>query len=242
MRIFLLVAFLAIVVWLLLVRPTPEQLRRYMIRGGLIAVAALLILAVATGRLNPVFALFGAMLPFANKLLVLLRYLPLAKTLHQRYRQFRGGGARPGNRSQVKTASLHMTLDHDSGEIDARVLRGPHQGARLAELELPELVTLYEHYCAQDPESAALLENYLDRLHGEDWRRNTRAEGGATTTSGTMSEAEALEVLGLSGQPAEPEIVAAHRRLMQKLHPDRGGSTYLAAKINQAKETLLKAA
>ena len=103
-----------------------------------------------------------------------------------------------------------------------------------------KLVELYEHYCAHDQESAALLENYLDRLHGEQWRGRTGAERGAAAAPATMGREEALEILGLSGVPDEAEVIAAHRRLMQKLHPDRGGSTYLAAKINQAKDFLLK--
>ena len=88
----------------------------------------------------------------------------------------------------------------------------------------------------------ALLQAYLDRVHGDDWRQ--RANGGREQPrdpghAGEMSREEALQILGLGADAGEAEIVEAHRRLMQKLHPDRGGSAYLAARINLAKDILL---
>lgn len=55
----------------------------------------------------------------------------------------------------------------------------------------------------------------------------------------SMSREQALEVLGLGTQPTRDEVLAAHRRLIQRLHPDRGGSTYLAQQLNEAKQRLL---
>ena len=57
-----------------------------------------------------------------------------------------------------------------------------------------------------------------------------------------MSEVQAREILGLGPDPSRDEIIQAHRRLMQKIHPDRGGSTYLAQQLNEAKRILLKSA
>ena len=97
--------------------------------------------------------------------------------------------------------------------------------------------------CATDPQSANLLEAYLDREHGPEWREAepAGAQRPDPVRDGQMSRVEAYEILGLQPGAEKQEILAAHRRLMQKLHPDRGGSTYLAAKINKAKELLLEA-
>jgi len=86
-----------------------------------------------------------------------------------------------------------------------------------------------------------LLQTYLDREHADTWQQQAGAQGQqrATSKPGEMSREEALQILGLSSDASEAEIIETHRRLMQKLHPDRGGSAYLAATINLAKDTLL---
>ncbi|MDH3451307.1 MAG: DnaJ domain-containing protein [Gammaproteobacteria bacterium] len=244
MRFVLLGGLLALIVWLLLVRPTPADLRRYMKRGLLVGAAALLIFAVVTGRLHWLFALLGGLLPFANRLLGLLRFLPLFNSLLTQYRQGRGAaGPRRGNQSSVNTAHLRMHLDHDSGDMDGEILQGRLAGKRLSDLGVAELRTLFDEFSTIDEESAALLAAYLDRVHGENWREgraSDRATGGDERQSTAMSRQEALDILGLPESAEPDEVKAAHRRLMQKMHPDRGGSSYLAAKINRAKDVLLE--
>jgi DnaJ-domain-containing protein 1 len=133
-----------------------------------------------------------------------------------------------------------MTLAHDSGDINGEVLEGQFKGRTLKQLSLEELLQLLRE-CQDDEESVALLQAYLDRVYADTWRQQAGAQGQQQTSSGSgkMSPEEALQILGLSPGASEEEIIEAHRRLMQKLHPDRGGSAYLAAKINLAKETLL---
>src|ERR671919_225662 len=95
----------------------------------------------------------------------------------------------------------------------------------------------------EDPRSVPLLETYLDRRQ-PDWRAHVAGEqeggrGQQASAAGAMDEATACSILGLSPEASADEIKAAHRRLMTKLHPDHGGSSYLAAQLNQAKDLLL---
>lgn len=133
-----------------------------------------------------------------------------------------------------------MTLDHDTGNMDGEVLEGDFMGRLLSSLALNDLMTL-RRSCQQDPDSIQVLEAWLDRCH-PDWRQGADSAGNehaSSHTSGAMTEQEALDILGLPlGAPKE-KIIEAHRRLIQKLHPDHGGSTYLAAKLNEAKDFLL---
>ncbi len=156
-----------------------------------------------------------------------------------------GGGARPqtGQTTRVATEWVEMELDHDTGNMRGHVLKGAYSGKSLEGLSDDEALNVYSEAGAADSETARLLEAYLDRRLGADWRTrragaNERNSSGSRRDSG-MSRDEAYRVLGLTPGATEDEIRAAHRKLMLNLHPDRGGSDYLAAKINEAKDVLL---
>jgi hypothetical protein len=144
-----------------------------------------------------------------------------------------------GRTSQVRAAFIEMELDHDSGAMRGRILAGAHKGAALDGLDVRTLAGLAAEF---DDDSRALLVAYLDRRDAG-WREHAQgdaATGRRAASSGKMSEEEAYQILGLEPGASAEEIGRAHRTLMKKLHPDQGGSTYLAARINEAKETLTR--
>ena len=169
----------------------------------------------------------------------LLPMLLRARRIAQAARSFRGPS--PGQSSDVETVYLRMSLDHDTGELQGTVLEGPFRGRLVDELSLEELLALLRDCRVNDAESAELLESYLDRVHGPEWRGgDSGAHAGGNASDGqAMTVDEAYEILGVRRGADADEIRDAHRRLMLKIHPDQGGSTYLAAKINQAKDFLL---
>jgi DnaJ-domain-containing protein 1 len=139
---------------------------------------------------------------------------------------------RPGGRSEVKSAGLRMTLDHETGELDGEVTAGPFAGARLSALSAEELGRLYEEFeAAGDADSLALLHAWLDRSGREPPEPPPAADR-------PMTEAEAYRVLGLAPGASVEEVRAAYRRLMKRVHPDLGGSGALAAMLNEAKKVL----
>jgi hypothetical protein len=143
--------------------------------------------------------------------------------------------------SSVRSAGLDMGLDHETGEMDGEVLAGRHAGRRLSDLQMRELLEVGDDLKG-DAESLRLLESYLDRRH-PGWRDDVEADPGGRQRppvgAGRMSTQEAYEILGLAPGADEAEVREAHRRLMKQVHPDRGGSSALAAKINEAKDRIL---
>jgi hypothetical protein len=225
-----------------LVRTAPATVARYGKKTAIWAGIALLLFLVATGRLNWLVALVGTLLVAGQRLLPLLKFAPLAQQLHARYRGARAAqGPAPGQQSSVETAFLRMALDHDSGRMVGIVRRGRYRNQAVESLSLDELLNLLLECQNEDQQSVPILEAYLDRMHGDAWRERFEARGNGNSGSGPkdMSVREAYEVLGLAPGASPDEIRDAHRRLMQKMHPDRGGSSYLATKINQAKDLLL---
>ncbi len=164
------------------------------------------------------------------------------------------GSQTPGLTSRVVTDHLEMELDHDTGAMQGRVLKGEFFGREISEMTPADLAKLWQECRFADPQSAELIAAYLDNTHAS-WRDDMAGDGGAedaeTADAGAgaggggagpatgITLDEAYDVLGLDRSADADDVRRAHRNLMQKMHPDHGGSTYLASKINAAKELLL---
>lgn len=204
--------------------------------------AALLIVAVliAMGRLPAQFILapLGGLGAFLIRFLpTLMRLLPFWQMVMTR--RAASQPKRGGQTSTIRTEFLEMVLDHDSGEMSGTVLTGQHKGQHLNDMTLEALLGLLLE-CQPDSDSQQVLEAYLDR-HQESWREQASASSRVppSDAEAPMSRQLALEILGLTDTASEADILHAHREMMRRLHPDRGGSDYLAKKINAAKDYLI---
>ena len=150
-----------------------------------------------------------------------------------------GAGSRPGRSSIARSAMLEMRLDHASGAMTGTILSGAYGGRAVETLSRPELISLRQELARDDPDGVSLLEAYLDRRFAG-WREADQGQRQGRGGSGAMSRREAFEVLGLAEGAAAADIIRAHRTLMKKFHPDHGGSTALAARVNQAKDVLMQ--
>jgi DnaJ-like protein len=153
-----------------------------------------------------------------------------------------GGRGAGGQKSSVRSAMLEMELDHATGELTGIVLAGPFEGRALHSLTRADCFDLYAAALGGDPDGARLLETYLDRRFAG-WRAASEDQADARSGDGgpgSMTEQQAYEVLGLLQGAGPEEVAQAHRRLMKKFHPDYGGSTNVAARLNQAKDVLLR--
>jgi hypothetical protein len=148
-------------------------------------------------------------------------------------------------RSEIRTRGLIVTMDRTTGELDAQILAGTHKGRMLSQLNHRDLIVLASELAANDPQGLSLLAQDLDR-RAPGWREHVKFDAaagqGSAASVDEMREKEAYEVLGLEPGATEEAIRAAHRALIARFHPDRGGSTYLAALVNRAKDVALAAA
>jgi hypothetical protein len=197
--------------------------------GGVVGMIGALLLLLR-GRVGLAAAVAGMVANFAGW-----------KTTSSPSAGFRDVGAGGGSRraSTARSAMVEMQLDHASGAMSGTILAGTYAGRAVETLSRPELMSLRQELALDDPDGVSLLEAYLDRRFAG-WREADQGEPERRRQGGAMSRKEALEVLDLAEGASAADIVRAHRALMKKFHPDHGGSTALAARVNQAKDVLLQ--
>jgi len=226
---FLGILALVLVLWALNVaaKADPKVVARLLKGGGGLLALALAVFLGLRGEL-------AVAVPLGAFGLGLLGWMPFGPA------GFRARtGKSSGRASRVRSTFVEMELDHDSGRMRGRILAGRHEGKELDALDLDTLAALLPEI---DEESRALLMAYLDR-RSPGWSENAQrdaAAGRAAAVGGKMTEQEAYQILGIEPSASAEDISRAHRNLMKKLHPDQGGSNYLAARVNEAKEVLLR--
>ncbi|MDP1932761.1 MAG: molecular chaperone DnaJ [Gammaproteobacteria bacterium] len=213
----------------------------------LAAILVTVVVLILLGRLPVHFIVAPIMVALTfmlRNLPLLIRLLPIVQMFRSRTAKSAYGAAGAADTSSIRTRFLLMQLQLSSGDMDGDVLEGKFKGAKLSTLSMDALLELAVE-CARDADSLQILEAYLDRVHPQ-WRAGAgdsasqaSPRDGAGGSEAVMTEAMALEILGLQREASRDDVVQAHRRLMQKMHPDRGGSDYLAKKINAARDFLL---
>ena len=233
-RLILAVAIIATLVYITrrINRLPPKARKKAFVQLSLTVTVLFVLFLTVTGRLHWIgAALTGALVLLRQLLPLIIRFIPT-------WLSYRGSsiGSSSSKTSTVASRFLRMNLDHETGKMSGQVLEGEFEHWELDEMERSQLESLLSYCSKNDPDSARLLESYLTQRFPDESFDNQQSY---SESSSQMQRAEALSILGLEGEPDSEAIVNAHRHLMQKLHPDRGGNDYLAAKINQAKDILL---
>jgi len=243
-RFVFLLILLAAIVYLILrfTKITAEQKKRYLKSAVVAGLFALLAVLVLTGRLNWLLAAAGALLPLLPKAGRLLFGLwPRILPYFRRYQQ--------NKHSSMQTPFILLQIDLITGELKGEVLQGRFKGQKLQSLSLQNLLDVLDECKQHDENSVRILMSFLDRAHpgwtargdaGQGTDQGGRYKKSSSSADINMDIQQARAILGVSENSSKKEIIKAHKRLMQKLHPDRGGSDYLAKQINRAKDLLLQ--
>lgn len=213
-------------------RLSPEQKKHALKLIGITVLGSGLLYMVLTGRLNWLIAAVGAMLPLIPRgVRFIMGIAPTLLPFMRRYQQ--------NKQSSMQSDYLRLKMNILTGELQGDVLQGKYAGNQLQQMTLEQCLELLAEFRQQDAESAALMAAYLNRAHAG-WDKDGHEQHDYTYHDTNMTGQEARDILGVSAEAGREDIIKAHKRLMQKMHPDRGGSDYLAQQINRAKDTLLK--
>lgn len=216
--------------------PEPEQRKRLLQRSVLGGAIIIIVLLILTGHLHWFGAVLAGLLAMLRQNLgLLVRYAPVISRLYRSH----VSGAGPAGFSTLNSRFIQINLNLDTGVVSGRVLAGEFKGRLLDEMSRSEIDRLADICKLQDAESSRLLSGYVSaRFGGHAGPGSDGRDRSDIRTEPTMTIEEALRVLGLKGTPTKQEITGAYRKIMQQIHPDRGGNEYFAAKVNQARDVL----
>ena len=236
----LLTALMAFVLMRIILRNSKLSVKQFFRFYFLTMFGIFLIYLAIIGFFNPLLAFLAVLVPFLMRFITWIPRSLQLFSLFKKVQNFTSERSPDDQKiSEINTKYLHMVLFHETGKMDGDVLEGKYVDIKLSQLDLEQILELRKE-CSHDPDSRNLLEAFLDREYIK-WREK-REESSETDdiVNSAMNRSQAFEILGLTQEATRDQIIQAHRKLMQKLHPDRGGSTYLAAKINEAKSLLLE--
>ncbi|MEY4589862.1 MAG: hypothetical protein RL497_1938 [Pseudomonadota bacterium] len=227
LQLILIIGLLAAVYYHFKIKPQPKTEQKKMLwRTGLWALAALVILGAASGKIH----WLGGMAAAAFALLRSGLFTGL--TLGRFWLAKNGGVAR------FNTEHIAAQLDVNQLNLNGHIKKGLYANHTLETLDKSQLEELLGFYQTCDKKSYYLIKTLLQRrgfYHEQHQQHEQHKE-----VASISDLQEALDILGLTGTPTKDDILAAHRRLIHKLHPDRGGSDYLASQVNAARDQLLK--
>lgn len=232
----IIVFFCVLVLLRWFVEAEPKEVFKVLKWLGVILALLLIVWLALSGRLALAFAALPTLLVWFGRFRTVFN---VARFFKRFYNPATGAQSSSAQKSQVETSVVRMELDLETGELDGEVLEGPHLGRMLRELTLEQALDVLAYAKSHDEEAVKVLLSYLERQHGY---REDDTEDGKYHSDGfksSMGRGEALDILGLEEGASKAEIKAAYHRLIAMVHPDKGGSDYLAAKINQAKDLLL---
>jgi len=245
---FIFIIALIVVSWLLYklyFKKFWQQGKPGKIKLGLIAVGLIFVGLALTGRAHALMGLIGAAMTQVVRLApLLIRFAPSLRGVLGTGTLGAGMSANSGNPgvSRVSTNTIDMTLDHSTGAVDGEIKSGEYTGRLLSQLTITELRSLYSECQKNDQEALKLLHTYAMRERASEWQEPNPGRGDSTAAaSSAMGIDEARAILAVTEHADKSDIITAHRSLMSRLHPDKGGSNYLAAKVNSAKSVLLEA-
>ncbi len=235
MRFFILiaVALAGYLIYRLYLKKLLSQGKSGKIQIGLIAFGLLLIAMAAMLRAPAFFALIGAALTQVKRFApLMIKYAPwLAKAV---------GIDLPGmGGSTLRSNSIILAMDPSTGAITGTVLTGEFNGMQLSELSDSQLKQLYSYCLENDTEAVRLLQTYIARERST-FQGGKQQNSSSSSADAELSLREACDILGVKSDANKQKITQAYRELMRHLHPDKGGSNYLASKVNAAKDLLLK--